>query len=330
MQQRIAPVKASSGRSRRSRRKSSKIHLPFAYRVERKTFVAFMLVVGIGLIATALLLWYIFFEYLAESPRSEDSPKIDYTGELGQTSTSVPDLSEEQKVHAGGKAMDSSEATAEFSLQEILMKLRETTGIGEAKSLLLFGTYEENGRIFDLKLATKMPGSVRKTLRDETLEIICRYDGIGASVEVKQPTGSTVERPLEETVYREALVLEGAFLRLGDHGEGLSSPKYSREANQDYEGRECWTIISQGEGRAQITHLIEIENGLERVRYRRIELDGAEHRLSIHFSDFKKVDGYTFPHAYALKMDGVIHGIARIASVQRNAGLMPWMFGQKP
>lgn len=346
-EKRIAPIKASSVRSKRRRRKNLTIHLPFAYRVKRKNLLAFLAVVILALLLGVLLFWDIAFEYRTETPGAEETGLVARSSGIPERLTSTPGSTDQpssespekstpvpvstvQPVHGVSKASKTKEKVNDRILEKMLGELRETTGLNGTKSLLLLGTYEENERIFDMKLAAKMPGSVRKTLRDEALEIICRYDGADASIEVKQKAGLTVQRPLKETVYREALMLEGAFLRLGDHGKGNPSPRYTRGANQNYEGRVCWSVISDGEGRAPIRHLIEIENGLERARYLNMEINGAERRLSIRFSDFRTVDGYPFPHAYTLEVDGEVHGIARIERVQRNAGLMPWMFGQKP
>lgn len=263
-----------------------------------------------------MLPYYLFFR--------DSSGGNDYSDEGGTAPQTLTDIQPEF-VDKSNETRELVSATGS-SLMDILSRTRAAMGLNEVRSLLLHGVYEEDGRVFDMKLAARMPTSVRKYLRDDTLEIMCSFDGTAATVQVQKAEQGVVRQPLTEAVAQYAIILEGAFFSLAIKDPELDTVKYSRGADQVYEGRACWTIESKQPGQPAIYHLIDMETALEHVRYITAVIDGKDFRLSVHYTDFEVVNGVNFPRAYVLKVNDIIRGQARVRRVQRNVGLMPWMF----
>ena len=119
--------------------------------------------------------------------------------------------------------------------------------------------------------------------------------------------------------------MEGSLLSLGEHQDDTKA-QYHRGKDQGHEGRNCWTIVSLTPGTPVMNHLIDPETGFELARYLDLTVDGKAHQVSVHFSDFRAVGSFHFPHGYTLKIDGKTRGSAAIESVKYNPGLMLWMF----
>lgn len=314
--------------SHRSRHKNrTYIHLPFAYRVRRKEFYRFIVTSVLLLAFTVLIPWAIYC-YTLDASVSAGSQIVEPTGVVPYASLEpLLDRSPIAAASVLNTAADANAQPAIVSLASILAKYRTATGLREVQSLLLHGSYLEDGRKFEMKLAAKAPNLVSKNLSDDELEMVCRYNGSKATIEIATGApGQAVTQALEDAIYERAIILEGAFLSLADFGTELLTPRYAWQADQMYDGKPCWTVVSQLPGTPEISHLLDQESGFELVRYLDLVVEGSKHQLSIHFSDFRQHDALHLPHAYTLKVNGAIRGQARVDSIQRNPGLMPWMF----
>jgi len=317
-------------RRRAHRRKY--VHLPFAYRVRCHIFYRFLFVSCL-LVAAVIFLPFAFYQYFSEDSLFEYNLPEALARQYG-ASRPVDPLSSLAEAIGGNDApptqMEAETAPevspTEISLQSILETYRAATGLRDTQSLFLHGEYVEDGRRFEMKLAAKAPDLVRKTLNDEKLSMICSYDGETATVEVDPGTGQNVSQAIEDPLYQNAIILEGAFLSLADTGVELLSPRHSWEPEQAYEGKAHWTVASRLPDSPLIHHLIDPDTGFERVRYLEVAVEGTRHQISMHFSDFRESGGHTLPHAYEIKVNGTLRGQGRIHSIQSNRGLMPWMF----
>ena len=265
---------SSPHRHRRQHRHKSYVHLPFAYRVRRKTFYRFVFG-SAACLSLLCLIPYGIYRFTEGADRG----------------TAAIDITPPAPV--------------------VTVPRKEATLV-ESKPALV---------------SPDQTDLVRKTLADATLAMVCSYDGKQASIEIQSGSvGEPVTQPLEDAIYQKAIELEGAFLSLADYGIIQQSPFYEWQADQRYNGKPCWTIVSKLPRATQITHLIDQETGFEQVRYLNLMIDGTKYQLSIHFSDFREDQGLSLPHAYILKVNGSIRGQAQIDSIVSNSGLMPWKF----
>lgn len=295
--------------------KSKRWHLPLGYRVRPRTLLFF---IGGSVGVTAVVICLPLYLYLRDLKQGMPAALIPPSLTVKVESPDdlpllVPPLADE-----GGAEIE------EWTLDRILKKHQKVTGLIDTQSVLLFGTYKEDGRVFEMTLAAKAPNRIRKMLKDAAVVITCIFDGEVARVEVKRGE-EQVSQVLDDLLYARAVVLEGALLSLSK-AVGDVKAQYHLGKNQVYDGHDCWTIVSLIEGGAVINHLIDSDSGYERARYCDLTVDGQAHQISLHYSDYRPVGAFHYPHAYILKIDGDVRGLASIESIKYNSGLMPWMF----
>jgi len=308
--------------------RSKRVHLPFGFRVKPRTLRVFLLTsVVLSFFVVGLPLYLFLFQPAIERNAAPVAPEVSLPEQASSVPavSSVPPAIVSQIQSPAPAEAEPSIEPEELTLDSILEKYRAATGLNEVNSLLLHGTYFEDGRRFEMKLATKAPNLIRKTLTDANLEMACIFDGQSARIEVAQGD-QTVSNALEDVLYRNAIILEGAFLALAGGTLAEVQPDYLWQPDQVYDGRACWTVVSQIPGYPQINHLIDTESHVERVRYLDVPVGEKRHQVSIHFNEFRQQADCLLPHAYTLKVDGATRGEATLTSVQRNPGLMPWMF----
>jgi len=296
--------------------KSKRLHLPLGFRVRPRALIYFLAIsAAVGGFVVCIPLYFYWQDLKDPTP-------------VVPIKALASEQVEEEAAHAdevvGDIGQDNELESVALTLDLILEKHRSAIGLEGAQSILLSGKYVEDGREFEMKLAAKMPTQIRKTLRDPKVEIACIFDGENARVEVTRDE-ERVTQVLDDVLYQNAMILEGAMMSLGMHLEDTNA-QYHRGKDQTYEGRNCWTIVSLIPGTPVMSHLIDPETGLESARYLNLVVDEKPHQVSLHFSDYRAVDSFHFPHVYILKIDGKTRGSATIESVKYNPGLMPWMF----
>jgi hypothetical protein len=298
--------------------KRSYVTLPLGIRVNRRS-----LYIGSSSFALVLLLLmavclYAFSKYQADTQHA--LTLVEPLPVEGRSPVAQQILAEA----AQGSIADAEEAGA-VTVQSILASYRAASGLSELQSLIVHSSYLEGGRTFSMDLAAKAPGLVRKTLSDPTTKITCSFDGEAVQIKVEDTTGQGATQQVQDVLYRQAIMLEGALFALASSDPYLEM-LHRREADQTYASQLCWTIVSHSPLRQPITHLIDSETGYERARYVTCMHEGQSHQLSVHLSDYRPHGGGHLPFRYTLKIDGVSRGEARIESIQINPGLMPWMF----
>ena len=177
-------------------------------------------------------------------------------------------------------------AGGEITVDSILDAHRKATGLGQISSLILRGRYQENGQQYQMSLVSKTPNLFRKSLKGNELDMLIVFDGEGTLLRTRSADGEEISRSIEDSVYRSALILEGAFLALAPASVALNASaktRYGRDVDQVYDGSPCWTILSQMPGLPSISHLIDSETGFERVRYLTLQIDNQDYQISIHF-----------------------------------------------
>lgn len=320
-------VSPSASRIRSSKRKSrSYVILPFGVRVIRKSWYWGLVTVALVFVLLGALLVYSIRQYAAQVSEHVGEVDIDGDREVGaQVLTALGDDSSGDESAGADLLLEKETEEVPLSLETILGKYRSVSGLSEVQGVILHGQYTEDGREFTMKLLAKAPGLVRKNLADDTLKMICRYDGAAATVEIEDPEGEMRSQPLADVLYQRAIILEGAVLSLGS--DKLPDVLvYQWEPNQEYEGHTCWTIRRRISTGLSMIHLIDSETGFERVRFVSFMHEGQRQQLSLHLSDYRQLEQGTLPFAYALKLNGELRGEARLDSIQLNPGLMPWMF----
>lgn len=317
---RDAPAGKVSRGERSSRAATSKKHsyvtLPFGVRVVRRSWYLGLVTVAAVAVLLSVLLLYAFREFASEaSGRSASLSELRGIAAL-QDSEIVAAVSDD-----GGASAD----VQPLSLRSILETYRTASGMTEVRGVILHGNYVEDGRAFTMKLLTKAPSLVRKTLKDDALTLVCSYDGETAAVEIEHPEGKMHRQVLTDVLYQKAILLEGAVMALGPN-ELPDVLVYQWQADQVYEGQACWTIRRRMSAQESMIHLLDSETGLERVRYVTFMHEGERQQLSLHLSDYRRQGEGMLPFGYTLKFNGKLRGEAQLDSIQLNPGLMPWMF----
>ncbi|HAV12490.1 MAG TPA: hypothetical protein DCX06_03185 [Opitutae bacterium] len=221
---------------------------------------------------------------------------------------------------------ESSDGPLSVAMRDVVLEFyQQATGMTGVQSLLLHGTYEEDGRIFEFKLATKSPGLVRKTLRDKGIEIVTVWDTSTSKIKVNKGGSSEVIQQLDSGIYQAALKLEGAFLSLPTEGNTPSTVWLDSET-VTISDRLCYQIGHRLRDGTVVRHYVDFEEGLERSRMLDLSIGEQSFQLSLEFTNYKKVDGRIFAFAYALKLDETVRGLAVLDRQQVNIGLMPWNF----
>lgn len=284
--------------------KRKHVLLPLGIRIQRRIFYGILVATPFLLVAIALIL-LLFGPQVTNDPSEPAQRKKE---------TTLPVEEVEEKI----------------SLASILEKYRAVSGLQEVNSVLISGRYVEDSRRFEMILASKAPAFVSKSLQDNNTEIVLSFDGAKAIITVEENGGKSVTKKLEHGIYRSAFLLEGLSLGLAGTSGSEVRVNHALEANQVYEGRECWTVLSQLPGCPTMTHLIDCVSGYERARYLTMIENGQSLQISLHFSGHRKSGQYLLPHRYKLVVNGVTRGQAFIQSIQVNSGIMPWMFSSRP
>jgi hypothetical protein len=290
------------------KRKSSRISI-LGYRIKRRAILIAVCMLIASFAGVALIAWFI-----SGSHEGAGDISVAATDPLGDVEL----------------ALVAAVASGEITVDTILGAYRKATRMGQVHSIILRGRYQENGQHYQMNLVSKTPNLFRKSLKGHELDMLIVFDGVGTKLRTKSVGGEESSRPIEDPVYRSALILEGAFLALAPTApfalEASEGTRYARDLDQVYDGSPCWTVISQMPASPSISHLIDSESGLERVRYLTQQIDNKDCQISVHFSDYRESDGLVVPHTYELRVDGVIQGKAVIDTVQVDSGVMPWMF----
>lgn len=305
---------SSSGKtSSPGQRKSKRVHLPFGFRMKPRTLVytiVLFLSVSLFTICTPV---YFYMRDVEQTSEARQQAKLIFG-----------DVEESKSAAALPRGEELIAAPEVISLDTVLNLHRETLGLNSVQSVLLSGTYLEQGNQFEMKLAAKAPGLVRKAMSAPDFQLTCVHDGIRARVEITQGDVSQTKL-MEDALYAHAVILEGSFLALAANA-AEPRPEYSLEDDQTYMEKPCWTVRSQVLGGPVIYHLIDQDTGFERVRYINLSIGVNSHQLSLHLADFRAQAAFHFPHAYTLKINGEVRGRAELTSVKYNQGVMPWMF----
>ena len=314
---------------RRSHRKKprSYVTLPFGMRMIRKSWYLGLATVTIVALLLVGLLMYAFRQYTHEMPsRSVLSNSLQAA--QAEDGVAFEGAIADLPVPSAGDEAEFGDAAVEaesLSLESILEKYRTVSGMSEVQGVILRGEYVEDGRDFTMKLLAKTPGLVRKTLKDDALKMVCSYDGATANIEIEDPEGQMHQQALTDILYQQAIILEGAVLALASD-QLPDVLAYKWEADQTYEGQPCWTIRRRMSTQHSMIHLLDVETGLERVRFVHFEHEGQRQQLSLHLSDYRQQGAGQLPFGYVLKFNGKLRGEAKLDSIQLNPGLMPWMF----
>ena len=322
-------VSKAKVRSRSHRKKPrSYVTLPFGVRVVRKSWYLGLVTVAAVAVLLGVLLMYAFRQYTVEvSELSVPSSELLVAQNAG-SAASVLSAAVMSVSDGGDPTNEPTDAAVEaepLSLGSILDKYRTASGMSEVQGIILHGNYAEDGREFAMKLLAKSPGLVRKTLKDDALEMICRYDGETANIEIEDPEGKLHQQALTDALYQQAIILEGAVLALASD-QLPDVLAYKWEADQTYDGQACWTIRRRMSTNQSMIHLLDPETGLERVRFVYFMHGGQRQQLSLHLSDYRQQGAGALPFGYTLKFNGKLRGEAKLDSIQLNPGLMPWMF----
>lgn len=285
------------------------VALPFGMRMSRKS-----LYLGIGTFVVVLALLGTLLLYAAGQYTEGLAERADWSSET----VAAPEAVE--------VVLNSSEEAT--SLESILEKYRTAVGLSEVKGMVFYGNYMADGRDHAMKLMVKPPKLVRKILTDENLQLVTSSDGDQVTLEVKDTGGELHPHSPSNELYKKVIMLEGAALSL------VSNPLpdvlvYKREADQMYQGRNCWTIRREVSEEESMIHLIDIETGFELLRFIDFMVEGRPQQLSLHLSDYRQQGQSHIPFLHTLQLNGEVGAEARIDSVRLNPGLMAWMFSEK-
>jgi len=340
-------VAAGSGKQRRSsksgRWRSRRVYLPVVGKVKRKNLFRAVQAVGTLLALFVGGLWT--YQYLErhtvtaslsgqEGEEMMDvpmAPKAEKTQPRASLKPDTAALLHQARLAEIRSELTSLSLTGDVTTREtrnfVLEFYQSASGMSGVQSLLLHGTYEEEGRIFDMQLAAKAPCYVKKTLTDASIKIVSAWDGKSAKIQVDKGVSGVALQQLEEGgLYASALKLEGAFLALSEPGQ-LGADSIRLEGKLwPIDGRACCNLIRGLPDGTLIYHFIDLEYGLERARRLEFELSGQTHELMLHFTDYKNFGLRKFPQRYILKLDGKVRGVVRVENPQVNPGLMPWNF----
>lgn len=312
LQSRTSPVVAGSEERlvSTSRWHRKRIHLLGLGKFKRQSVITtskVVLVVGL-LVSLGLLVPALFWSDKVRVP----SQVVDGEGGAAVANSGAGEVAE--------NLLDLSES------ERALLEYRRLVGLNNVQSLLLHGSYEEDGRVFEMKLAVKAPRLIRKGLRDQELEIVAAHDGGEARVRVGQGDVLSESQQLEDRLYLASLQLEGAFLFpvQEDDDSGRSIESMNRRVLVN--GRECWEFRQRhGEGEA-VFHYIDTEAYLERARKLVLPVGGGTYDLMLHVTGYRSSGDFMVPQGYVIKVNDEVRGIARCERSQVNAGLMHWHF----
>jgi len=119
------------------------------------------------------------------------------------------------------------------------------------------------------------------------------------------------------------LILEGTFFRLVD---GLEQPGYEYSLLDEGDPEDGTRILSHGPSGVVLTHLIDNDTGLERMRALELRINGELQLLELALTDYRETEGVYLPYQLKLKKNGELHSTIEVDTIRLNPGLTPWFF----
>lgn len=208
-------------------------------------------------------------------------------------------------------------------LTAILRRHRQATGLEDVKGMTLYGSYREGDKNYEMALSIRIPGLIRKKLRNQTIEIVLVVTGHSGQVRKTEANGeSKVVAMTEEDLYRHALLLEGGGLRLS----GGAELDYTYELLPAEKEARTRRIVSSGLSGIAITHFIDLVSGLEVQRSIESNHGDKTNEFKLYLEDPREVDGVVLPYLYRLQINGSHAAEIRVQSMQLNPIVPQWFF----
>lgn len=206
----------------------------------------------------------------------------------------------------------------EATLGEVI---QESSG-EELRSMIMHGIYEEDGRIFDLILAVKVPGLIKKTLSDSKITITCGVSEDQAWISVAKEDVVLDRQPLTSELHQNSLAWEAALWPMV---RMVSDVSRFRDIGISDDGVGL-RVLERFDGDMRQLYYFDAVTGLECKRELHFAIGGQSHQLSVFSEDYRDVNGYILPFYYRIVLNDEVRGVAKIQRIELNSGLMPWMF----
>ncbi len=286
-----------------SRKRSKRITLINGVRVRRKPFF-----VTLGVIAGFALFFFAATVFLTREVR----PRVQ-----------LP--SDDPAPPSEGKAAAEEEEPAAGTLGDLLRRHLRSVGLEGCNSLAFNGSYKTGNQTYQLFILAKRPGLVRHAIRGTDSIVSAVYDGRESWIEFSlgdEPAEKRAISPLNARILR----LECQFPALFWHYKEEETEGLRLAGTVELDGVFLQGVENTSLLDVPVTHYLDPETGLERMRRARVPVGDRVTDVEIRYGPYLSSDGIRWPESYELYLDDERTCVARLESARINAGVVPMLF----